>query len=138
MQDMRDPADRPVPEPTLVLIVDDEAPIVDALEFLVEELGYTSLSAQNGRDALEHIRHRWPTLVLTDFMMPFVSGVQLITEIRTRAAAWGLAQPIFIIMTAARSTSVVEINADVIVLKSFEISDIEEILRRFLDIVPTE
>lgn len=138
MQDMRDPADRPVPEPKLILIVDDEALIVDALEFLVEELGYVPLSAKNGREALEHIRSRWPILVMTDSMMPFVRGAQLIAEIRTRAATWELVPPIFILMTAAELASVTQTQADVFVRKPFEIPEIERILRRLLNISTEE
>ena len=132
MQEMRTPTDCPVLEPNSILIVDDEAPIVAALEYLVEDLGFTPISAKNGREAVALIRQRWPILILTDFMMPLVSGVQVIQEMRALAATWDLISPIVIIMTAVEPNTIAREIADEMVRKPFEIPDMEQLIKRLL------
>lgn len=67
-----------------VLIVDDEPEIVNVLsEFLVAtKRGYAVTTASNAVDALEAVRHERPQLVLLDVIMPAMSGVDALREIR--------------------------------------------------------
>lgn len=60
-----------------VLIVDDEQPILDLLQSVLEDAGYTVLTACDGGAALRLAHRRKPDLVLTDVMMPHVDGVAL-------------------------------------------------------------
>src|SRR5438105_1220595 len=64
-------------ESLLILIVDDDIPIGEMLAEVVRELGYTPLVAYNGQQALTLAREHWPALVITDQMMPFLSGTDL-------------------------------------------------------------
>src|SRR2546427_9263623 len=61
--------------PSKVLIVDDEPFNVDYLEQELEDLGYTTLSARNGREALEKVALEAPDLILLDVMMPIMDGL---------------------------------------------------------------
>ena len=61
-----------------VLIVEDEWAIADWLEILMSEQAFSTLTAANGRDALEVMRREKPDLVLTDFMMPHLDGAALV------------------------------------------------------------
>ena len=68
-----------------ILVVDDDADIRDALSSLLEELGYETLCAANGREALERLRRpdaKPPGLILLDLMMPVMDGFQFIREQR--------------------------------------------------------
>jgi len=58
-----------------ILIVDDEPFNVDYLEQELEDLGYTTVSARNGREALEKVAMEAPDLILLDVMMPIMDGL---------------------------------------------------------------
>ncbi|MBI3457331.1 MAG: response regulator [Candidatus Rokubacteria bacterium] len=57
-----------------ILIVDDEPFNVDYLEQELEDLGYETVSAANGKEALEQVAAEAPDLVLLDVMMPGMDG----------------------------------------------------------------
>jgi len=64
-----------------ILVVDDDAAIVEALtEFLVGE-GYRVVSAGNGNDALAQLEKEHPTLVLTDSIMPVADGLGFVQRV---------------------------------------------------------
>ena len=97
----KEPITSPVKtEPVLILIADDEEPIVEMLAAFVEDLGFTPLVAQNGQQALELARERWPALIITDLMMPMLNGADLIKALRTEAAAHGRVSPPVVLLTA--------------------------------------
>jgi DNA-binding response OmpR family regulator len=60
--------------PSKILIVDDEPYNVDYLEQELEDLGYTTVSARNGQEALEKVTAEAPDLILLDVMMPVMDG----------------------------------------------------------------
>ncbi len=65
------------PEPTgppVIMIVDDEPLNVDYLEQELEELGYATIRAANGQEALEKVAAEAPDLILLDVMMPVLDG----------------------------------------------------------------
>jgi two-component system, cell cycle sensor histidine kinase and response regulator CckA len=67
----------------LLLLVDDEAPVREALQHVLESHKYRVLSADDGVQALRtFIQHREVQLVLTDLMMPTLDGLQLIRLLR--------------------------------------------------------
>jgi len=77
------------PGPPLVLIAEDERPIAAILRAVVADAGYEPAVATHGRQALELARERWPALVITDLMMPYLGGDELIAALRTEAEARG-------------------------------------------------
>jgi len=65
------------------LVVDDDDDILYLLRLLLLRDGFIVHTASNGRDAAEFIASAKPTdLVVTDLMLPYVSGFELITQIR--------------------------------------------------------
>ncbi|GMU05841.1 response regulator [Corallococcus caeni] len=57
-----------------VLIVDDEFGIVEAVRDLLSDEGYRTVTALNGREALERMAQERPAMVLLDYMMPVLNG----------------------------------------------------------------
>ena len=57
-----------------VLVVDDEPQVVWMLQFSLEAEGYQTLSARDGRAALDEVREHHPSVVLLDIMMPVMDG----------------------------------------------------------------
>jgi diguanylate cyclase (GGDEF)-like protein len=67
---------------TEILIAEDSATQREKLRHLLEQHGYTVVSAANGRQALEAARRRKPTVIITDIVMPELDGYGLCREIR--------------------------------------------------------
>ena len=65
-----------------IIIIDDEPDIVTFLTVLLQDNGYETISAGNGREGLETIRAERPDLVLLDITMPEKSGVRCYREMR--------------------------------------------------------
>lgn len=65
-----------------VLIVDDVDANVLLLKLLISKAGYKTLSAFNGRDALEVIMKENPDLVLLDIMMPIMDGHEVAKRLK--------------------------------------------------------
>jgi CheY-like chemotaxis protein len=114
-------------EPLLVLIVEDEEPIATALAFIVEDAGYVPLIAMHGRQALDVLRERHPALIITDLMMPYMNGAQLIAAVRAQDDA-----PPIVLMTAAGPRYSAAADADAVLSKPFNITEVERLLHRYL------
>ena len=65
-----------------VLIVDDEPDIRTFLRSVLEENGFSTITAKNGVEGLETLRKEKPDLVLLDLMMPKKSGITMFQELR--------------------------------------------------------
>jgi len=68
-----------------ILIVDDEPAVVSYLEMLLRDSGYETLSAADGREAIELVRREKPDLVTLDISMPEASGTRFYKEIKRDA-----------------------------------------------------
>ena len=83
----------------LILIVEDEAPLVTMLRYNLEREGFAVDEAADGEEALLRIAERRPDAVLLDWMLPLVSGLEVCRQMRRAAATRGLP----VIMLTARS-----------------------------------
>ncbi|WP_419900360.1 response regulator [Roseomonas sp. USHLN139] len=83
---------------TTILVVDDEFLIGDVLAFALEDEGFAVVRASNGRKALDVFQRDRPVLVITDFMMPVMNGLELAQAIRLRPE--GAALPIILLSGA--------------------------------------
>ena len=66
----------------LVLIVEDEAALVTMLRYNLEKEGFAVCEAGDGEEALVQIAERKPDVVLLDWMLPLVSGIEVCRQIR--------------------------------------------------------
>jgi two-component system phosphate regulon response regulator PhoB len=90
----------------LILIVDDEEALVEILRYNLERAGFEVATARDGEEALMSIAERTPDLVVLDWMLPHLSGIEVCRQIRRTGA-----QPIPIIMLTARSEEADKIRA---------------------------
>lgn len=72
--------------PAKVLVVDDEPEIVSYLEYVLQDLGYETVSASNGAEAVEKAIAAPPDLVLLDLIMPIMDGFAVCRALREQAA----------------------------------------------------
>jgi CheY-like chemotaxis protein len=66
----------------LIVIAEDEFLIADVLAMMLEDAGYEVASAPHGKAALALVREKRPSLVITDFMMPLMTGLELAQAMR--------------------------------------------------------
>jgi len=65
-----------------ILVIEDEAEIRDMLRFSLERAEYTVQEAETAEIALEKLQGKLPDLLLVDWMLPGISGVELIRRLR--------------------------------------------------------
>jgi CheY-like chemotaxis protein len=99
-----------------ILLVDDNAHGLSARKTVLEELGHRIVTASSGSEALEQFAAHKIDLVVTDYKMPRMDGLELIT--RLRKLATGL--PIVLVSGYVDSMGLSEDNtgADVVIQKS--------------------
>lgn len=90
-----------MPPPT-VLIVDDEAAQRDVLAYNLEAEGYRVVQAGDGEEALLIVAEEMPDLVVLDWMLPGVSGIEVCRRLKSRPAT----KAVPIIMLSARAEEV--------------------------------
>lgn len=105
-----------------VLIVDDEKPIVDILQYNLEKEGYETLIANDGLTAVNIALEQRPNIILLDIMLPKMDGLTVCKRIRTTLN-------IPIIMLTAKEEEIdkilgLELGADDYVTKPFSVREL--------------
>ncbi|RYU92819.1 response regulator transcription factor [Emticicia agri] len=90
-----------------VLVVDDEADIVELLSYNLEKEGYKVATASDGKKAIEVAREFLPDLVILDIMMPHMDGIEVGRTLRSMPEM----KSIYILYLTARSEEYSEIAA---------------------------
>ncbi|AMC11554.1 transcriptional regulator [Lutibacter profundi] len=67
-----------------IVLAEDNSTLSLLLKFKLEKEGYEVLVAEDGKKAIELIEKHNPNLILTDIMMPFVSGLEVISHVRNK------------------------------------------------------
>jgi two-component system phosphate regulon response regulator PhoB len=103
-----------------ILVVDDESDIVDVLAHVLTREGFSVVSAMDGRAAVELARSRTPDLVLLDWMLPEMSGMEVMKFLRADQKT----RTIPVILVTARREEIdrvlaFELGADDYVMKPF-------------------
>ena len=83
----------------LILVVEDEAPIRELLRFALARAEFRVVEAESAQDARLRIADQRPDLILMDWMMPGVSGIELTRELKSQATT----RDIPVIMVTARA-----------------------------------
>ncbi|MCP3137491.1 ATP-binding response regulator [Pyxidicoccus xibeiensis] len=112
---------------SLVLVADDEPAVLEVLSQLVEDLGHDVLRARDGEEALGLARARHPHLVVTDHMMPKLSGVELCRRLKQDAE---LKDVPIVLLSAVLPQGAPEATA--FLHKPFEITDFESVIKQVL------
>ena len=121
--------------PIKVLVVDDDVAILDMIRFALEQAGLEVQTATSAYDALLYINDDRPNIILMDWMMPGISGIELTRRLRKDSNT----EEIPIIMLTARVTeddkvSGLEAGADDYLVKPFSprelLARIKAVLRR--------
>jgi CheY-like chemotaxis protein len=113
-----------------ILIVDDELAMGNMLAACCDLWGLEPIVVTTGAEALQILEHSTPDLILTDFMMPGMSG----HEFCRRARAGGRLQEVPLILTSsAPEAAARDSPADALLPKPFDLDEVERILRQHLN-----
>ena len=112
-----------------ILLVDDEYSIIEVLSYLLEEEGYAVLTASNGQVALDRVAKKVPDLVVTDQMMPVMTGTELLAALRKDPA---LQHVPVILMTSAPLAATRKLRWDDFIAKPFAFSELLQAVRRLV------
>jgi DNA-binding response OmpR family regulator len=117
-----------------VLVVDDDPVILQLLHVNFEMDGFSVLAARDGEEALAVARARQPDVIVTDVMMPRVSGLDLLAALREDPSTKAI--PVLLLSARAQATDVregLEAGADDYVTKPFEPLDLVEQVARLVE-----
>jgi DNA-binding response OmpR family regulator len=116
----------------VVLIIEDDADIRFGLAVILEDEGYTVVTAPNGREALKYLREapEPPCLILLDLMMPDMDGWQFRAEQRRDPAVASV--PVVVISAAADLQSrTATLAAAAVMQKPIQIGTLLDLVRHF-------
>jgi len=65
-----------------ILVADDEVHILHVVSLKLRNAGYEVITAQDGREALELSQTELPDLIITDYQMPHLSGIELCLRLK--------------------------------------------------------
>lgn len=108
-----------------VLVVEDEPAQREVLAYNLEAQGFRVAQADNGEEALLMVAEETPDLIVLDWMLPNVSGIEVCRRLKSRAETKGVP----IIMLSARSEEVdlvrgLETGADDYVVKPYSVAEL--------------
>lgn len=115
-----------------ILVVEDEANIVDIVRLYLEREGFRVANTSTGEDALDRISIKPPNLVILDLALPGIDGIEVCRRIRTKSS-----MPV--LMLTARADEIdrvlgLEIGADDYLTKPFSprelVARVKAVLRR--------
>ncbi|RKI38761.1 hybrid sensor histidine kinase/response regulator [Corallococcus sp. AB004] len=116
---------------SLVLVADDEPAVLEVLSQVIEDLGHDVVRARDGEEALALARIHRPRLVVTDHMMPRMSGMELCSRLKQEP---GLREVPIILLSAVLQQG--SPDASAFLNKPFEITDFEALVHDVLEKAP--
>lgn len=118
--------------PQRILVIDDEAPILDLVRGYLEREGFGVVTAASGPAGLEAVRTGNPDVVILDVMLPGLDGIEVCRQLRTFSSA-------YVLMLTARGEEIdrivgLTVGADDYLVKPFSprelVARVRALLRR--------
>ncbi len=108
-----------------ILIAEDEALILQTLELKLKKEGYQVIGCVDGLDALQKIDSEQPDLIITDIMMPYMSGLEVVRKVKNDLSSKNT--PVIVLSTMGQESIVeeaFELGADDYLKKPFSLSEL--------------
>ena len=123
-----------MPRKPVILVVDDDAPIIALMRSILREFGYEARTATSGADAIEAARAETPDLVLLDKNMPGMSGGEVIRTLRSDV---GLENVPILLLTGdpVEPREIAELGANGTVQKPFDLQVLMEQIHRYVGVL---
>jgi DNA-binding response OmpR family regulator len=114
-----------------ILVAEDEPIMLKTIELRLKKDGHTVITADNGRDALMHLEDHNPDMIITDIMMPYASGLEIVGKVRSE----GKKTPIIVLSAMGQENVVLEafnLGANDYITKPFSPNELSMRVKRFL------
>lgn len=115
-----------------ILIAEDEPIMLKTLEMRLKKDGYQVISAVDGREAIKNIESELPDLIITDIMMPYISGLEIIGFVKQKIEK---RIPVIILSGMGQENTVLEafqLGADDFITKPFSPNELSMRVKRFM------
>ncbi|MCB0482106.1 MAG: response regulator transcription factor [Flavobacteriales bacterium] len=115
-----------------ILVVEDEAMLLKTIEFRLKKEGFEIVTATNGKVAKEMIPIELPDLIVSDIMMPYVSGLELVKHVKDFKEK---DIPVILLTTLRQENNVMkafELGADEFMTKPFSPAELVVRVKRIL------
>ncbi len=102
-----------------ILVIEDDTLLSNAISFKIKKQGYDVKVCEDGKSAIEFLKNHTPGLVVTDLMLPFINGLEIISYIRNEIK---LNIPIIVLSSVDLEKTVLEafeLGADDFITKPF-------------------
>ena len=109
---------------TRLLLAEDDEMLASLLKFRLEKAGYRVDYAADGRQVKEYVGRQMPDIIVSDIMMPYFSGIELVDYLRNELHS---KVPVVIISTAGNESNVLnafEMGADDFISKPVSPSEL--------------
>jgi two-component system phosphate regulon response regulator PhoB len=118
---------------THILVIEDEAALVELIRYNLEKEGFRVSAANDGEEGLALLKESKPDLLVLDWMLPHVSGIEICRQIRRKTELRDLP----VIMLTARGEEAdrirgLEVGADDYIIKPFSPSELVARIRAVL------
>ncbi len=115
-----------------ILVVDDDEMMISLITYRLKKEGYEVLIANDGQQAVELVSEENPDLIITDILMPFMSGLEFVDQLRNTLQ---VKAPILIISSSGHEKTVLEafdLGANDFITKPFSPSELVVRLKKYL------
>jgi DNA-binding response OmpR family regulator len=115
-----------------VLVAEDDLIMLKTIELRLKKDGYNIITCQDGREALKKIEELSLDLIITDIMMPFSSGLEIIGAVKKRN---GKKIPVIVLSAMGQENVVLEafqLGADDYITKPFSPNELSMRVKRYM------
>ena len=116
-------------ERPLILVVDDDAPILLLMRNLLREFGFEPVAANSGPEALAEAKKRKPDLILLDRNMPGMSGDEVLAAMRSDGSDLSSVPVLMLTGEPMEPDEVARVGATAAVLKPFDVPSLVQTIR---------
>src|ERR1700756_5086504 len=114
-----------------ILVAEDDQLMIKMLEFRLKKDGHEVIITHDGREAVNKLDEFQPDLVITDIMMPYLSGLEVVSAVKKR---YPTGTPVIILSGMGQENVVLEafqLGADDYITKPFSPNELSVRVRRF-------
>lgn len=117
-----------------ILIAEDEEITLLAIEAQLQNEGFEVVSVRDGSEAIKILEHYKPDIIITDLLMPYTSGLELISIVKSNE---NRLIPIIVLSALGEENTIIEafrLGADDFITKPFSASELSVRVKRLLKV----
>jgi DNA-binding response OmpR family regulator len=114
------------------LICEDDEMVLKMVEFRLQKEGFDVILASDGKEAIEKIKNLKPDVIITDIMMPYLTGLEIVHHVRQ---VLNFTTPIIIVSSIGLEKTVIEafqLGADDFITKPFSPNELSVRVKKLL------